>query len=1780
MENEVLDMRYLLIACLLMNAASLLALDGTHSVGGHGANYPTLSEAFTVLSNEGLTGDCELLLNTGSYVGPFILDYADNGYNLTVKAALGHTPTFTNPSSSSTQNYIIRIAGVRGIRLQNLYFETTGTYSRALQIENDADDLQITGCTFQGVPNAPTSYTDAIYFTASGIADADDVYIAMNNIVDGGYGIIVNSTSYLNSFSDWEILNNTFSGNYTGMNLQRMNNLRIAGNNIVSASYGVNVSSCTGDFDISRNKVTDCNSGIKVEYINPNPAANIYNNIINVFGSYGLSVNAQGLNIYHNTIQNSNTQTYLIATASFSGTDLRIRKNHFYSSGDAVAVIISSIDPAYSQRNIMEHNNLYSKGRYLVKSSNDYYASIGEYDDLTLCQNLSCFPGLFGEDLQTSSAYLDNIFPSTEVAVDYNNLPRDPDNSDIGAHEYSSDPTHSPLIGQYSIGLGQTFPTIQSFADALHQRGVGGNVSGLLTDPLYEEQVEFFTIPGASSDNIVTLYSAQIPNSTLRFSGQTQADNFILSLNHVSHIILRNMIFETTSTTYSNLILNRGYNQNFEVKYCSFIAPVTASGSGIATPYGYEADNLDILSLSFLGNSTGMEIRGSGWDIVGSSFDNQYNSISGQVCSNIRVEYSSFTNARNSAVSISQAKSCYLLNNRISGTKTGIVLYQDSDPSLVRSMIANNVIDLNGGNACGISVSGSMINILNNSVRVAGTNSQAMYSYQLGANVEIVNNILQSAESFALEVIHHTPTPTTLIDYNCYYTEGINLLKIVDTYTSLDGALVGYPDMNQNSVSINPHLSDDMHTQSPWLRLAGMFRAEITEDMDYELRGDYFDIGADQQQGAITDNRLAGTYTVGESSSDYQTITAALADLELWGTNGNVILQIASGIYAGKLSMRNFPKTNPTDIAVINGSDDTVIVVDPTPGQDFDNYVFKLIGTNGLTLSNLKLQRTSNNNYATYLVLDGRCDNVLISNCDFDLSGGTQNNSNAINTYDNQGSNLVVDSCSFSDGNYGISMSGPYYGTLSYSSVQINNCDFNNVKYPVNMQKAVDVQIIGNVITGSYQAMALSYLSGAGQIRNNRIHESSLYGSYSSYIGISLSNCNGDFGQAFQIINNIIFIDQSSAQSATALSISYSSHLYLNHNTIISDNASYNEYGSALDINTVTLSSFWNNVFSSPSGGYAARITNCSDYFFQNNAWYSSAKHMVSLNGVLKSKSELLSEIDPQGYIANPLPNSDGYAQCSYLKHKAASTTNNSDIDGNPFGNPADLGASVVPDFGDPLSGTITIGSGADYSDLATAFTALTRRGLSGNLALQINPGEYITKTTLSYVPGSHLYSVDLVGGIDQNAPIVKNNASSANENFILTLNNIHNLNIRDIAFQATNPSYCGIIKILRYTEDLMISNCSFVVPANATNSQENTAFYSGNAILQDVRIEDSYFMNNPWSIYAYAPQQSDGSLVIQDNHFENNYYAAYFSYITELAFERNEIVDFRYMGLQLNTGITNSIVNANSITGNGNQALYLSNLGSSGEHRIFSNYLRTGPNSTSTLYISGTGNVQAYHNTVVNSSLNSQSLAFGFDSSSSNISFLNNICVADQGLAAYFQSLSHFDSGEYTHNLYYSSANNLVRLGTEFFSNSLAWNLSTGDQYSWFENPLLEADTFIISPASPARNKGTNLAEASLDIMGNHRDNPPDLGCYETYIFNLDTPQNPSLILSSDGSSLNLSWDMVPGAGLYIVQIASDPLSPDWQDMPGMSTGQLSISIPVPELPKAFFRVRAIGPQ
>jgi hypothetical protein len=130
---------------------------------------------------------------------------------------------------------------------------------------------------------------------------------------------------------------------------------------------------------------------------------------------------------------------------------------------------------------------------------------------------------------------------------------------------------------------------------------------------------------------------------------------------------------------------------------------------------------------------------------------------------------------------------------------------------------------------------------------LTGTNSRS-FEMTGGSNLNVVNNIFANPAGGYAYVVS-TPAAISTSDYNDYYSTGVNLAwwgtsNMVDL-----SALQSANSKDGNSLSINPQFASktNLHVKSAILDSAAMPLAEVTYDMDKEMRDVSFpDIGADE----------------------------------------------------------------------------------------------------------------------------------------------------------------------------------------------------------------------------------------------------------------------------------------------------------------------------------------------------------------------------------------------------------------------------------------------------------------------------------------------------------------------------------------------------------------------------------------------------------------------------------------------------------------------------------------------------------------------------------------------------------------------------------------------------------------------------------------------------------------------------------------------------------------------------------------------------------------------
>lgn len=134
---------------------------------------------------------------------------------------------------------------------------------------------------------------------------------------------------------------------------------------------------------------------------------------------------------------------------------------------------------------------------------------------------------------------------------------------------------------------------------------------------------------------------------------------------------------------------------------------------------------------------------------------------------------------------------------------------------------------------------------------------------------------------------------------------------------------------------------------------------------------------------------MSGTYTVGDSSSDFLTLAELSEELTHFGVCGSVHVDIQPSTYREQLILQNIKGTSSANTVTISGvqKDKCIIEHDATSGSDQQNVLLKAVSF--LTIKNLTIQ-PKDKNYGIGIQLI-HSNNNTIENCDIQLPFSNKN---------------------------------------------------------------------------------------------------------------------------------------------------------------------------------------------------------------------------------------------------------------------------------------------------------------------------------------------------------------------------------------------------------------------------------------------------------------------------------------------------------------------------------------------------------------------------------------------------------------------------------------------------------------------------------------------------------------------------------------------------------------------------------------------------------------------
>ena len=273
-------------------------LDGSYTVGG-GGDFGSIAEAVDTLNSNGIIDDVTFLIAPGTYdeqvaISSYV-SYDEPSDGVTLKPNSGLVTWNYTGVTGAGDNYFAKIDGASNVRIEELYFPVPGgatVFGRVIEYL-DVDNLQIFGCTFEGIAAAADDNGSLIRGTGTNT----EVLIQQNGLTAGYIGLDDTGDT-----DDLQIINNFFDGQtQSGILIDDGSDVVIEQNSVEDGSnsdagyIGIDYSGM--DLDVLQNDVEISHGTIGLEITHPlsGPTILLANNEVSVSSNSGtLGIEAAG----------------------------------------------------------------------------------------------------------------------------------------------------------------------------------------------------------------------------------------------------------------------------------------------------------------------------------------------------------------------------------------------------------------------------------------------------------------------------------------------------------------------------------------------------------------------------------------------------------------------------------------------------------------------------------------------------------------------------------------------------------------------------------------------------------------------------------------------------------------------------------------------------------------------------------------------------------------------------------------------------------------------------------------------------------------------------------------------------------------------------------------------------------------------------------------------------------------------------------------------------------------------------------------------------------------------------------------------------------------------------------------------------------------------------------------------------------------------------------------------------------------------------------------------
>jgi hypothetical protein len=436
---------------------------------------------------------------------------------------------------------------------------------------------------------------------------------------------------------------------------------------------------------------------------------------------------------------------------------------------------------------------------------------------------------------------------------------------------------------------------------------------------------------------------------------------------------------------------------------------------------------------------------------------------------------------------------------------------------------------------------------------------------------------------------------------------------------------------------------------------------------------------------------LNGNYTIGGTSPNYSTLTAAVNALVANGVCGPVVFDIRNGTYNEQISIPAIAGSSGVNTITFRSesSDSSLVDITFSSSSVANNYTVRFNGCDYVRLEEVTVSATD---FTYGCAVDVRNASLSISvlNCRI-TSNAANTGSSVVYSADNSiDHNFKIENCAINGASYGIGLNNGFTTSGLESGIVIRNNRITGfTTRGIWTTQVADIIIEDNIIQATVTAnVGLFFSSGTTLQTTGRVCRNKIYGLL--YTGLAIE-ASGSSGNRFPIYNNSISVGNVTSPVAQYCGILHNSGMYVD---LV--NNSVNVYGTSSVPNndaaystSMTLDEmrFYNNIFCNTGNGHAFKSgsgTLCYNTIIDYNNYYTNGTRFLSSNGITYTTiaawtaafsldANSVSFI-PYFYATNDLHSHQTFLKARGIAHPTVVT----DMDLQVRNNPPDIGADEI----------------------------------------------------------------------------------------------------------------------------------------------------------------------------------------------------------------------------------------------------------------------------------------------------------------------------------------------------------------------------------------------------------------------------------------------------------------------------------------------------------------------